>query len=151
MSDAAERIKPKPTHGGARPGSGQKRKAEAVDTGNHNTVNATAAIERLQAIDQVYEALGITGALRTMSPVDVMLLATRYYVSIGNLSVACSCARDAAPYIHNKLAPVKKSAVNAEDAATLSDAEIHAMIRESQEQVEDEPVAELPRKRLETV
>ena len=71
-------------HGGARPGTGRKKGSATQKT---REVAVKAAAE------------GIT-------PLEVMLKAMRAYDQAGDTVAACAVAKDAAPYIHARLAAI---------------------------------------------
>lgn len=70
-------------HGGARPGAGRKKGSATTKT---------------RAIADRAVADGIT-------PLEVMLAAMRHHFSESRLDAAAAIAKDAAPYMHPKLAP----------------------------------------------
>jgi hypothetical protein len=83
-------------HGGARKGAG--RKAGALST-------------RTRAIAEQAMADGIT-------PLEVMLHAMRAKFEEGDLVVAAALAKDAAPYVHPRLAAMEQSGVGGGAIAT---------------------------------
>lgn len=74
--------------GGARPGAGRKK----------GSVLATKS-------RAVAEAISLTGE----TPLEVMLQAMRHYQAAGEIDKASNIAKDAAPYIHPRLAAIEHS------------------------------------------
>lgn len=52
---------------------------------------------------EITRAVASTGK----TPLEVMLEGMRHYLAIGNLDKACAFAKDAAPYIHPRLAAIQ--------------------------------------------
>jgi hypothetical protein len=71
--------------GGRRPGAGRKRGSLSKKT------------------TEIAAELGARG----LSPLEVMILAMRYYHDAGNLDRAAAIARDAAPYMHARLSSIQ--------------------------------------------
>jgi hypothetical protein len=82
---ALENNQDKARHGGARKGAGRK---------------AGSATQKTRAIADMAAASGIT-------PLEVMLEAMNSFRESGDLEKAASFAKDAAPYIHPKLAAIE--------------------------------------------
>jgi hypothetical protein len=76
--------------GGARPGAGRRK---------------GALTKRTREIAEQAVASGMT-------PLEVMLSAMRFHVERGDLDKAAAVAKDAAPYIHPKLASVEHMGEN---------------------------------------
>lgn len=84
-------------HGGARPGSGRKK-------GSQNK-NISAVRERTREIAERAIAEHLT-------PLEVMLMAMREAVEASDMAKAASFAKDAAPYLHPRLAAVEHAGPN---------------------------------------
>lgn len=93
--------------GGARKGAGRK---------------AGSATKKTREIADKAAAAGIT-------PLEVMLEAMNEFRASGDLEKAAGFAKDAAPYIHPKLAAIEHSGPNGGEIKTVSRIELIAMVK----------------------
>ena len=102
------------THGGRRRGAGR---------------TLGAATKKTRAIADQAAADG------NITPLEVMLHTMRAALLDGDLPLAASIARDAAPYCHPRLSAitVKEENIDIDDVRTMTDAELEARIRHLQE------------------
>ena len=98
------------SHGGKRPGAGRK---------------PGAANKKTRLVADRAAAEGIT-------PLEVMLVAMREAYAAGHIAAAAAFAKDAAPYMHPKLAAIApEPPIDTDlDLTRLSDAEISARLRQ---------------------
>ena len=98
--------------GGARAGAGRPKGSKAVRT------KAKATVEKAAA--EMQTSGSISAETAKMTPLDVILRSMWLAVEQGNWSAAASFAREAAPYLHSKLASVDLTANIRKDASALT-------------------------------